>query len=64
MDSLFWKLLFVVITGALAFGAPTQDDAVARLYELRALGYVERHSDGWKLTRQTMISARGGRSPR
>ncbi len=42
----------------------TQDDAVARLYELRALGYVERHSDGWKLTRQTMISARGGRSPR
>ncbi|MET9774957.1 DNA-processing protein DprA [Streptomyces sp. NPDC006367] len=42
----------------------TQDDAVARLYELRALGYVERHGDGWKLTRQAMISVRGGRSPR
>ncbi|MFG3221069.1 DNA-processing protein DprA [Streptomyces sp. NPDC048185] len=41
----------------------TQDDAVARLYELRALGYVERHGDGWKLTRQAMISVRGGRSP-
>jgi DNA processing protein len=40
----------------------TQDDAVARLYELRALGYVERHGDGWKLTRQAMISVRGGRS--
>lgn len=32
------------------------DDAVGRLYELRALGYVERHGDGWKLTRQAMIS--------
>ncbi|WP_307853972.1 DNA-processing protein DprA [Streptomyces tagetis] len=42
----------------------TQDDAVARLYELRALGYVERHSDGWKLTRQTTISVHEGRSPR
>ena len=41
----------------------TQDDAIARLYELRALGYVERHGDGWKLTRQAMISIRGGRSP-
>lgn len=40
----------------------TEDDAVARLYELRALGYVERHGDGWKLTRQAMISVRGGRS--
>ncbi len=39
----------------------TQDDAVARLYELRALGYVERHGDGWKLTRQSMISVRGRR---
>ncbi|GKQ41227.1 DNA-processing protein DprA [Streptomyces sp. A012304] len=39
----------------------TQDDAVARLYELRALGYVERHGDGWKLTRQAMVSVRGGR---
>ncbi|NEC70392.1 recombinase family protein [Streptomyces rochei] len=39
----------------------TPDDAIARLYELRALGYVERHGDGWKLTRQAMISVRGGR---
>ncbi|AGS72081.1 DNA-processing protein DprA [Streptomyces collinus] len=39
----------------------TPDDAIARLYELRALGYVERHGDGWKLTRQAMISARTGR---
>ncbi|MFD3498187.1 DNA-processing protein DprA [Streptomyces sp. NPDC058678] len=37
----------------------TRDDAVARLYELRALGYVERHGDGWKLTRQAMISVDG-----
>ncbi|MFH9007516.1 DNA-processing protein DprA [Streptomyces afghaniensis] len=37
-----------------------QDDAIARLYELRALGYVERHGDGWKLTRQAMVSVRGG----
>ncbi|MEU9658758.1 DNA-processing protein DprA [Streptomyces chartreusis] len=39
----------------------TRDDAVARLYELRSLGYVERHGDGWKLTRQAMISVRTGR---
>ncbi|AIS00787.1 DNA-processing protein DprA [Streptomyces glaucescens] len=42
----------------------TEDDAVARLYELRALGYVERHGDGWKLTRQAMISVRRDRDPR
>ncbi|MGW3319559.1 DNA-processing protein DprA [Streptomyces fungicidicus] len=42
----------------------TPDDAVARLYELRALGYVERHDDGWKLTRQAMISVRDGSTPR
>ncbi|MCT9079719.1 DNA-processing protein DprA [Streptomyces fulvoviolaceus] len=41
----------------------TEDDAIARLYELRSLGYVERHGDGWKLTRQAMISVRSGRSP-
>ncbi|WP_394816422.1 DNA-processing protein DprA [Streptomyces lancefieldiae] len=41
----------------------TEDDAIARLYELRALGYAERHGDGWKLTRQAVISVRGGRSP-
>jgi DNA processing protein len=39
----------------------TPDDAVARLYELRSLGYVERHGDGWKLTRQSMTAVRGGR---
>ncbi|MBC9723581.1 DNA-processing protein DprA [Streptomyces sp. TRM68367] len=42
----------------------TPDDALARLYELRALGYVERHGDGWKLTRQAVLSARGGRQDR
>ncbi|MBR8639422.1 DNA-processing protein DprA [Streptomyces tuirus] len=41
----------------------TQDDAIARLYELRALGYVERHDDGWKLTRQAMMSVRGRPGP-
>ena len=50
--------------GDIARGAQTtQDDAIARLYELRSLGYVERHGDGWKLTRQAMISVRGGRNP-
>ncbi|MFF4983378.1 DNA-processing protein DprA [Streptomyces sp. NPDC001046] len=39
------------------------DDAIARLYELRALGYVERHGDGWKLTRQAVMSVRDGRRP-
>ncbi|GAA2290595.1 DNA-processing protein DprA [Streptomyces hawaiiensis] len=39
------------------------DDAIARLYELRALGYVERHGDGWKLTRQAVMSVRGARGP-
>ena len=48
---------------AVARGAQTTpDDVIARLYELRALGYVERHGDSWKLTRQAMISVRGGRS--
>ncbi|MEV0850355.1 DNA-processing protein DprA [Streptomyces sp. NPDC049954] len=38
----------------IALGAATvTDDAVARLYELQALGFVERHGDGWQLTRQT-----------
>jgi DNA processing protein len=50
---------------AIARGAQTStDDAIARLYELRALGYVERHGDGWKLTRQAMTSVRGGRQGR
>jgi DNA processing protein len=39
------------------------DDAIARLYELRALGYVERHGDGWKLTRQAVMSVRDTRGP-
>ncbi|MFI1166681.1 DNA-processing protein DprA [Streptomyces sp. NPDC020801] len=39
----------------------TPDDVIARLYELRSLGYVERHGEGWKLTRQAMISARAVR---
>ncbi|GAB2759556.1 DNA-processing protein DprA [Streptomyces bullii] len=48
----------------IARGAQTSpDDAVARLYELRALGYVERHGDGWKLTRQAMSSVRDGHAP-
>ncbi|WP_413759128.1 DNA-processing protein DprA [Streptomyces sp. MMBL 11-3] len=41
----------------IAEGAGTsEDDAVARLYELRSLGFVERHGDGWKLTRQAVVS--------
>jgi DNA processing protein len=42
-----------------ARGAQTsQDDAVGRLYELRSLGFVERHGDGCKLTRQAVTSGR------
>ncbi|MFF3848418.1 DNA-processing protein DprA [Streptomyces sp. NPDC002328] len=41
----------------------TPDDAIARLYELRALGYVERHGDDWKLTRQAVMSSRRGGDP-
>ncbi|WP_381555544.1 DNA-processing protein DprA [Streptomyces eurythermus] len=48
----------------IALGArTTREDAIARLYELRALGYVERHGDGWKLTRQAVISVRDGHPP-
>ncbi|MEV5875592.1 DNA-processing protein DprA [Streptomyces sp. NPDC052101] len=48
----------------IALSTPTtRDEAIARLYELRALGYVERHGDGWKLTRQAVISVRTGRGP-
>ncbi|MFF5161210.1 DNA-processing protein DprA [Streptomyces sp. NPDC000348] len=42
----------------------TPDDAIARLYELRALGHVERHGDGWKLTRRATIPVLGGPEPR
>ncbi|MFR9795818.1 DNA-processing protein DprA [Streptomyces sp. MS06] len=49
----------------IALGAQTTlDDALARLYELRALGYVERHGEGWKLTRQAMTSVRAEAGPR
>ncbi|MFE9612564.1 DNA-processing protein DprA [Streptomyces sp. NPDC006012] len=41
----------------------TEDEVIARLYELRALGYVERHGDGWKLTRQAVMSVRAGPGP-
>jgi DNA processing protein len=48
----------------IALGTPaTRDETIARLYELRALGYVERHGDGWKLTRQAVMSVRTGRGP-
>ncbi|MFI6349851.1 DNA-processing protein DprA [Streptomyces sp. NPDC050560] len=37
----------------IAYGAgTTADDAVARLYELHSLGFVERHGDNWQLTRR------------
>ncbi|MFF3486393.1 DNA-processing protein DprA [Streptomyces sp. NPDC002701] len=39
----------------------TEDDAVARLYELRSLGFVERHGDGWKLTHRAAESGGTGR---
>lgn len=49
-------------TGEIARRAATStDDAVGRLYELRALGFVERHGDGWKLTRQATTPAGGDR---
>ncbi|MCF3131644.1 DNA-processing protein DprA [Streptomyces olivochromogenes] len=52
-----------VAPGEIARGAQTtRDEALAKLYELRSLGYVERHGDGWKLTRQAMISVPDGRS--
>lgn len=38
----------------------TPDDALARLYELRSLGYAERLDDGWRITRQALIAARHG----
>ncbi|MEU6813833.1 DNA-processing protein DprA [Streptomyces sp. NPDC046860] len=41
----------------------SREDAVARLYELRALGYVERHDDGWKLTRQGVLPVLTGPHP-
>lgn len=49
----------------IALGAGTViDEAVGRLYELRSLGFVERHGDGWQLTRQAIVSVfpKGGAS--
>ncbi|MGW7149723.1 DNA-processing protein DprA, partial [Streptomyces sp. NPDC054878] len=41
----------------IALGAGTVvDQAIGRLYELRSLGFVERHGDGWQLTRQAIVS--------
>ncbi|MFJ8954757.1 DNA-processing protein DprA [Streptomyces sp. NPDC102381] len=38
-------------------GAGTsRDETIGRLYELRSLGFVERHGEGWKLTRQAIES--------
>lgn len=50
--------------GEIARGAQTTpDDTIARLYELKALGFVERHGDGWKLTRQAVRSVDDGSRP-
>lgn len=49
----------------IALGAGTVvDEAIGRLYELRSLGFVERHGDSWQLTRQAIVSVfpEGGRS--
>ncbi|MEV1024068.1 DNA-processing protein DprA [Streptomyces sp. NPDC050264] len=35
-------------------GEASADDTIGRLYELRSLGFVERHGDGWQLTRQAI----------
>lgn len=51
-------------TAEIARGAQTTpEDAIAKLYELRALGYVERLGDGWKLTRQAVASVRDRADP-
>ncbi|MBO1335946.1 DNA-processing protein DprA [Streptomyces sp. VRA16 Mangrove soil] len=34
----------------------SDDETTGRLYELRSLGFVERHGDGWQLTRQAIQS--------
>ncbi|MGW2341049.1 DNA-processing protein DprA [Streptomyces sp. NPDC001661] len=40
-----------------ARGAGTaEDETIGRLYELRSLGFVERHGVGWQLTRQAIES--------
>ncbi|WP_432161085.1 DNA-processing protein DprA [Streptomyces sp. NRRL F-5630] len=51
----------VVSAESLAFAAVTaKDDVIARLYELQALGFVERAGDGWQLTRRTRTAASRG----
>ncbi|MBC9711668.1 DNA-protecting protein DprA [Streptomyces sp. TRM66268-LWL] len=37
------------------------DETVGRLYELQSLGFVERHGDGWQLTRQKANPVCAGR---
>ncbi|WP_306318713.1 MULTISPECIES: DNA-processing protein DprA [unclassified Streptomyces] len=39
----------------------SEDETIGRLYELRSLGFVERHGDGWQLTRQAIESVFPGR---
>ncbi|MFJ9040116.1 DNA-processing protein DprA [Streptomyces sp. NPDC102406] len=47
----------VLSVAEIACGAGTSaDDTIGRLYELRSLGFVERHGDGWQLTRQAIRS--------
>ncbi|MDI3420838.1 DNA-processing protein DprA [Streptomyces luteolus] len=43
----------VPVAGIATDAATTTDDTVAGLYELQSLGFVERHGDNWKLTRQS-----------
>ncbi|EDY44289.1 DNA-processing protein DprA [Streptomyces sp. SPB074] len=51
----------VVPAESIALAAVTaKDDVIARLYELQALGFVERHGDGWQLTRRTRTTASPG----
>ncbi|GHD05499.1 hypothetical protein GCM10010334_56060 [Streptomyces finlayi] len=41
--------------------ATTRDEALARLYELHSLGFVERHGDGWQLASSAVRAARDRR---
>ncbi|MFJ2741322.1 DNA-processing protein DprA [Streptomyces sp. NPDC087440] len=41
--------------------ATTRDEALARLYELHSLGFVERHGDGWQLASSAVRTARDRR---
>jgi DNA processing protein len=51
----------VVSAEGVALAAVTgKDDAIVRLYELQALGFVERRGTGWQLTRRTRTTASSG----